>query len=370
MPTPPLPWSIQRHLLRWGPGVLTVLTLAVGLTLAWRVLPGGALGYAALDTVVLSSHDAGRLAEVTVSPGDRVQAGQLVARLDTAALLARRDALSAELASLQAQARAAAASSRVARAELRAQLAREQAGIREAEATVAAVSAELDRLERLTAQGLAPDPADAQALRVDLATARAEVRGHTEAARALDEALADAPSEPSPTEDPAPPGPSGSQPSPAPGGDTAAALVAQADATRARLAELDALADLARLTAPADATVTAVHHRTGAVVTAGTPLVELTPPATAQVVACLSETEARDVHPAQQAWVVPSDGGPRRRATVTTVSDAVTPAAERCRALVNREEWVRTAQLRLDDGSTLSPGARVVVRLAPLEARP
>jgi HlyD family secretion protein len=90
--------------------ILVVLVVAVGGVVAWVVLSkpklphgfAGGNGRLEAKQLYVSTKYPGRIAEVLVNEGDTVEAGQVVARMDTTALQAQLDAKEAEIAQAEA----------------------------------------------------------------------------------------------------------------------------------------------------------------------------------------------------------------------------------------------------------------------------
>lgn len=114
------------------------------------------------------------------------------------------------------------------------------------------------------------------------------------------------------------------------------------------------------LTSPIDAVVGQVHAAQGSTVVGGAPLVDLVPPGTLRVIACLDEHEAATVSLGDHAVVHPV-GGDALRAEVVGFAPEVTEADARCRTWSVRPAYVRETYLGLLEGS-ITPGARATVR--------
>jgi HlyD family secretion protein len=132
----------------------TVLLIALVLASACHRSPsaneGRVSGYVEATEVRVAAEVGGRLLEVKVAEGDRVTAGDVVARIDTAGVeLARRRA---EAARAQAQAQLALLRAGSRQEDIRqasAQLESAQADVRAAQAELEAASADLERFEGL-----------------------------------------------------------------------------------------------------------------------------------------------------------------------------------------------------------------------------
>jgi len=229
-----------------------VLLLAVGGFLVWRFLlapPPAANGLAASGTVEatearLGFEGAGRIVALAVREGDRVAAGQEIARLDEVELAARR---------AQAVAQVEAAGARL--AELEAGFRREEVAQAAAAAAAAAESVadaerDLERTRTLfEGKAVAREALDKVALALELARRQREQ---------ADEQLALVRR--------------GARP------EQIAAARAQVAQAEAALATLDALLAKTRLLAPFDGVVTVRHREPGEIVAPGAPVVTLMNP--------------------------------------------------------------------------------------------
>lgn len=150
-------------------GAFAVAALAAGAWLWWQQQQAGRLpegfaqanGRIEVERIDIATRYAGRVAEILVDEGDFVEAGRLVARLDTAELLA-------ELAAARAQVRKAEAG--IARAE--AEIALQQAELKLAEAELTRIAA-LARRDNASQASLDQRTAQRDAARASLSGARA-----------------------------------------------------------------------------------------------------------------------------------------------------------------------------------------------------
>jgi HlyD family secretion protein len=242
----------------------------------------------------------GRLVELRVAEGDRVEQGDLIARLDTrdtelkiAGARAERAAADAQMRLLQAGAR----TEDIRQAEAQVQAADTEAGAATAE--LKAAETDLERFESLLRAnaGSQKQRDDAKA-RADVA--RERVRGAAERTRAAREGLARLRAGARPQEI-----------------DAARARVAAADA---QLAVLDKALDDARVVSPVDGIVTAKLVDQGEIITARTPLVVVTDLDQAWANLFVPEPMVPRVKIGQSATVFTDAGGAGLAGKVTFVS--------------------------------------------------
>jgi membrane fusion protein YbhG len=175
-----------------GPWVVVagLLLVAAACNRSAAIQPNRATGYIEATEVRVAAEVGGRIVEVKVAEGDRVTAGDVIARLDTSDtdLAIRRAGADREQAQAQlALVRAGARPEDVRQASAQAQSA--QSDVKAAQAELAAATADLERFENLLrANAGSVKQRDDAATRRDVAAAR--VRGAQERARAADEAVA------------------------------------------------------------------------------------------------------------------------------------------------------------------------------------
>jgi HlyD family secretion protein len=286
-------------------GWLALLLLAAataGLSACGRADPSApvrASGYVEATEVRVAPEVGGRLVEMAVSEGDRVEAGTLVGRLSTADtdLLIRRaeaerDQAVAQLKLLQAGARPEEIR------EARAQVNAAQAEVLAAESELQSASADLARFEALLEKNAGSrKQRDDAATRRDVAAAR--VKGARERARAAAESLARL---------------------------KAGARVEEIAAARARVAGAEAhiaslqksLAD-AVLTSPVAGIVTAKLVDAGEVIAPRTPLVVVTDLDNAWANVYVDEPVVPQLRLGQTVTVV-TDAGQRMEGRITFIS--------------------------------------------------
>lgn len=208
----------------------TTLTLQPT-TLSLRVEGSGSV--VAIDTANLSPKTTGRLEALMVQQGDRVQAGQVLARMQAGTLPAERQQSQAQLAQAEADYAQVLAGSRQEAID------RAEAEVAAAEAQVALASTQRDRYERLAERG---------------AISRNELDQYRSEARSAAAALAQAQAQRQETA-------SGSRP------ETVAAAAAAVAAAKARVAIIDAQIAETLILAPFSGIVTQTYATEGAIVT-------------------------------------------------------------------------------------------------------
>jgi len=183
MKTVPGPWSLLL-------GPLVGLSLVAACNRAPAATPNRATGYIEATEVRVAGEVGGRLVEVKVAEGDRVSAGDVIARMDTSdtELALRRAGADREQARAQlALVRAGSRPEDVRQAAAQVQSA--QAEVKAAQAELDAAAADLERFENLLrANAGSVKQRDDAATRRDVAAAR--VRGAQDRAQAAAEALA------------------------------------------------------------------------------------------------------------------------------------------------------------------------------------
>lgn len=200
-------------------------------TLSLRVEGSGSV--VAIDTANLSPKTTGRLEALMVQQGDRVQAGQVLARMQAGTLPAERQQSQAQLAQAEADYAQVLAGSR------QEEIDRAEAEVAAAEAQVALASAQLDRYEKLAERG---------------AISRNELDRYRSEARSAAASLAQAQAQRQETA-------SGSRP------EAVAAAAAAVAAAKARVAITDAEISETLILAPFSGIVTQTYATEGAIVT-------------------------------------------------------------------------------------------------------
>lgn len=346
-------WNLPPHF--WTP-----IGLFAG-TLALMLYVNGGLdyrppitGFARAEQLTVASLESGRLAMVSVQPGQEVSAGQVLARFETAGLDAEAAVLEAEIAQLSAQVTVVGSQAR--RQQVldsrqltqsvdgaRVALAKEEAALAEAVARLDALTTERTRVEKLVADKLATAD-DLTKLTLEYAAVAREVSerprnialykeqlAHTEALQA-------------------------STPNNYEASLTTSASQALAVA-RKRLEQLEKRRQRLELVAPAAGQVLSVEHRAGEVVEAGDAILTLVRQVPTQVIACVGEQDALEVHPGMSARLVARDAS---HAALTGRIIAVGPMVDqlpvRCRRVPSVPSWGREVTLQLEGPQSRLPG--------------
>jgi HlyD family secretion protein len=290
-----------------------------------------ASGHVEATEVRLSAKVAGQVAALAVQEGDRVTAGQEVARIDTTDLRLALDVAKAERAQADAERRLRVAGARKEDiAEADAQQDRAQAELRGSQE-------DLVRMEKLLASGSGVDKA-----RDDARTRRDMAAANLEAARERLRKLR-----------------AGSRPQEI---DAAAARVAGADA---RIAQLQQQIADAVITSPIAGVVTGRLVEAGELVTRGTAVVVVTELARPWLTVYLSEPDLGRIRLGQEAEVS-TDGGQRRTGRVTYVSPQAEFTPKNVQTPDERAKLVYKVKLGLENADGLfKPGMPAQARLQP-----
>mgnify|MGYP000701452148 CR=1 FL=1 len=340
-------WRLQDQLTRHGPKALFLASLGFVSVLAVAGPADTVLGYAEVAPVRVASLEAGRIAEIAVTPGQIVEAGTVVATLDEGPMLGRIRVIQAELsrtgAVLEGQEREANTAATVAagnRAEAAARLSAARENLRIAQerldARRAQVTAGLTTRDSLVA------------LEADVATGQGEVRQLSARLGALTEVAAAAAD-----------GVAGEKPAVASG-------IRALGVVQEELALLELRRKELTLRSPLASRVAAVNYRVGEVLPQQTVLAELLPLETTTVVACVPEQYPVRIRAGGQAELWPADGESVRSGTVVDVSGLVSEAPERCKQRPNEVGWVRPVRIEVE-GAGLVPGQRFDVAFVPPE---
>jgi HlyD family secretion protein len=290
-----------------------------------------ASGHVEATEVRLSAKVAGQVEVIGVQEGDRVTAGQEVARIETTDVRLALDAAQAERAQADAERRLRAAGSRPEDvAEGEAQEERAQADLRGAQE-------ELDRMEKLLASGSGTDKS-----RDDARTRRDMARAGLEAARERLRKLR-----------------AGSRKEEI---EAAAARVAAADARIAQLRQQ--IAD-AVVRSPVDGVVTEKLAETGELVTRGAGLAVVTELGRPWLTVYLPEPDLGRIRLGQEAEVT-TDAGTTRTGRVTFVSPQAEFTPKNVQTPDERAKLVYRVRIALDNPDGLfKPGMPADARLKP-----
>ncbi|HEX4954164.1 MAG TPA: efflux RND transporter periplasmic adaptor subunit [Thermoanaerobaculia bacterium] len=299
--------------------------------------PNGLLasGHVEATEVRISAEVAGRLERLAVGEGDRVRAGQELARLDATATRLALATAEAEKAQAEAELALRLAGSRVE------DVAEAQAQVRRAEADLASASQDLERMETLLASGSGTEKA-----RDDARTRREVARAQLEAARERWKKLQ-----------------AGSRPEEIA---TARARVAAAEARLAQLGEQ--LAD-ATVVSPLDGVVTEKLADAGELVAPGGGLLLVTDLAHAWLTVYVGEPDLGRVRLGQGARVT-TDGGEVRTGKVTFIDSRAEFTPKNVQTRDERVKLVYRVKIGLpNDDGLFKPGMPAEALLA-LDAAP
>lgn len=314
------------------------------------------------NQVIVSSKIAGRVENLSVEEGTPVKAGELIATIDSAELLAARDAAKATLASLRSQLGGSRYSEQQAAGETTNQVANARANVAAAEAALAQSQADLERQQldtqrtvQLAEQGVASkqdrDHAEA-ALRVS----QAQVKTYTEQARAAEAALRTVIASTN----------------------RAQAAVTNVSATRGQMAAAEAQLAAAetrlgytKIYAPVTGTVSLWAARQGEVVNPGTPIVTVVDLNNTWVYAAIPETYSEKVS-LGDVLQIRMPGGVKIPGKIIAKSAEADFATQR--DVSRRKRDIKTVQLKLkidNPGMKYVPGmtADVLVPQSKLESK-
>jgi HlyD family secretion protein len=290
--------------------------------------PPRASGYVEATEVRVSPEVGGRVVEVAVAEGDRVEAGALVARLDTAdteiarrRAVAERDQAAAQLRLLQAGARIEDIR------QAKAQADSAQDDVHAAEAELQSAEADLQRFEALLASnsGSRKQRDDAATRRQVAASRVSAARGRT---RAADEALARFKAGARPEE--------------------IAAAKARVAAVEAQIAALDkAIAD-AVLKSPVGGVVTAKLVDAGEIVAPRSPIVVVTDLDAAWANVYVDEPIVPRLRLGQKATLV-TDAGQRLEGTITFISSKAEFTPRNVQTAAERSKLVYRIKVSVDN---------------------
>ena len=313
--------------------VLTMLT-ALALVACGRAKDDGVIaasGHVEATEVRLSAKVAGQIEALPVQEGDRVTAGQEVARIDTTDLRLALEVAKAERAQADAERRLRVAGSRPEDvAEARSQVSRAEADLRGAQE-------DLVRMETLLQSGSGVDKArDEARTRRDMAAAN--LQGARERLRKLR---------------------AGSRPQEI---DAAAARVAGADA---RIAQLQQQIADAVVKSPVAGVVTGKLAEAGELVTRGTGLLVIAELARPWLTVYVAEPDLGRIRLGQEAEVS-TDAGQKRTARVTFVSPQAEFTPKNVQTADERAKLVYKVKLGLDNSDgVFKPGMPAEARLRP-----
>jgi len=236
----------------------------------------------------------GLLAELNVQAGDRVKAGQVLGRLDTAPLARRREEAEANLSAEQA------ALDKLLRGAPPEELAQERAALIQAEAELAGARQKAERTRSLYEQGAAP--------KVELEEAERELKIRR---AAYDRAAARV-----------------GQLAKGPAAEEVQAARARAAAAQAAVKDAREQLDKAVFRADADGVVLICNTRAGGYVTPGGLLMVIGNPENLEISAEIAESDSGELAPGQEAiFTCPALPGKEFKGTVTRVAPAAVKTA-------------------------------------------
>lgn len=339
-------WRFQNARATAGPWVLFAATMGLA---AWLYVGGAergqVLGFAEAEAASVASTEVGRIAQVTVEPGQEVSAGQIVVTLDTAALDAEIALAEAEAQRIEAQIPAEEAETEQKLEESVEQIERELASAVEdqvrAKAEEKALLSERSRIKKLVDDKLAVAD-DLTKLEVAYSTIKPVVddtrriellRKQVAAAHKRRQRAAE-------IRQNAELGP----------------LEGDLLVTKRQLAQLRQKRSELVLRAPTAGKVAAVYKRAGEVVAPGEAIVSMVS-TRGRVVACVPEKQALGIGMGDHArlWVRGASGAPLS-GKVITIGPLVTEVSLRCRRVPTVPVWGRDVTIALDQPVDLLAG--------------
>lgn len=346
----------------WTPLVIFVVTALAALLLNGGTQTGASIiGFAGAEQVNLATAEGGRLTRVSVTAGQQVVEGQVVAQLDSSTLDAEMKVLEAEIQQLVSQVSATDAeagrqeimdarqlSQSVDQAQVA--LAKEEGALGEATARLEALTQEKTRLEALVKERLAT--ADELA-KISLEHARiarevaerphniSHLKEQVENAQALLK-----------------------RPQRNYRETITSPIRQELEVAERRLELLMARREQLTVKAPARGQVASVVHHVGEVIPAGETLVTLVREIPARVVACVSEQQALEVRAGMSAVLRARDATSRAlSAQVVALGPLVNEMPIRCRRSPSVPVWGREVILQLSQPASMVPGEAFDVRL-------
>ncbi len=304
---------------------------------------GDAQGIAWATPVVVSTPEDGMLLTFSIGLHDQVTAEQVIAQLDPAELLLRRDILQAELEALgtneSTEALVRLRRYEGDREEARLEQARLRASVAEAEAQLVAGQTELARVEVLAERGLTA-PARAEDLRKEVEVIQARLQAERQRLRLASDVV-----------------------------DTATSRAAVPDgpnewlivAAERRLEEIARRLGQLDLVSPREGQVTQIMSAPGEWVESGQPIARISPLTTREVHVWTDLRTAQTSDPGSAA-VVRRSSGERLAGTVVSIAAESLPLPEELWYRSDIREWGYLVRIELE-AAELSPGERVRVSL-------
>lgn len=290
-----------------------------------------ATGHVEAREVRVSTKVAGTLERLSVDEGDRLAAGQELARIDTTDLALALDAARADAGQAEAELRLRLAGSR---AE---DIAEAAAQVQRAEADLGGAQKELDRMEGLLASGSGTGRArDDAATRRDVAAAALRAsREHVQKLRA------------------------GSRP------EEIQAARARAAGAQARIAQLDQQIKDATILSPVAGVVTEKVAEQGELLARGAALAVVTDLADAWLNAYVAETDLARIRLGQDAEVT-TDDGQSRKGRISYISSQAEFTPRNVQTRDERVKLVYKVKVALDNADGLfKPGMPAEARFTP-----
>jgi multidrug resistance efflux pump len=363
---------------RVAPWVVWLGTMSAAAWL-WQDLQAGTVrGYAIGVTYQVAAPEPARVTALDVVVGQRVRAGQAIARLDDREVAAELEILAAERVRIEAELGAVASETQVRvgeatrgieesvdAAERALQVARADRGVRAAE--LAALSAQLETLQGLVDKRMA-DRRDLDAIAVKHAALKKELQSADATIAQLASQAAGARARR--TALPADAAGSATEP-----------LRAELALVRRREQLLALRKEALVLRAPGDGEVTALLLQPGEIAAEGAGVATIagpggeSGPGDPEVLVCLSEQQAGHVQSGEAALLYTAGpGGTALAAHVARLSPQVAELPLRCRRDPRVAEWGRPAFVALDEPTPLMPGQSFTVafqgRLSPHAGEP
>lgn len=343
-------------------GILVVAAITYYLLTTNRSSDLVLVGTVDANQVMVSSKIAGRVETLKVEEGTPVKAGELIATIDRAELVADRDAARSTLNSLRAQLGGTKYSEKQAAGETTSQVANAQATVAAAHATLAQAQADLQRQQldtqrtvELARQGVASQQ-DRDHAEAALRVSQAQVKAYSDQAVAAEAALRNAIAGTHRAQTAA---------------TTVSATRQQMDAAEAQLAAAETRLGYTNIYSPVTGIVSLWASRQGEVVNPGEPIVTVVDLNDTWVYAAIPETYAQKVT-LGEVLQVQMPGGEKVEGKVIAKAPEADFATQR--DVSRRKRDIKAVQLKLkidNPGMKYVPGmtADVLVPLSKLESK-
>lgn len=349
-------WKTERRLRTFGPWAIFSISLLGALAL-YEVGHGTdrAIGFAEGEEISIGALYTGRVSQIAVDAGQEIQAGQIVAQLDTTTIDAEIAVVQAEYNRLAAEATADRIGAKRSQTQdkdaieaKRLALVREEAQLKTAKAQLKVLEAERNRFLNLVAQNLATGEElaavemkyvaakrDAEEKPQTVALLRSQLRRAEQQANEIGNTGMDAMSE---------------------------ALESKLEVAKRKLKKLQEERNGYTLKAPVTGLVTLIHSYAGEVVTPGQIVVGMVGAQSSRVIACLSEDQALDIRRGDLATLWPRGEEKMLQGRVVTLGPLVDEVPIRCRQIPGRQSFGRHVTILLDNKSSLIPGQALSVK--------